>query len=106
VVEDQRDPDQDQREGREGDGAAHEQAQALLEPAADRAGAETEEQRDGQEDAEGDQAEADQLPRLGVVARPAARGLRGATATALMGDLRADLTPPGCATNGRTPASD
>ena len=75
-------PMSDQRGGRERDGAAHEQAQAVLEPAAHRPGAEAEEEGDAEEDAEGDQAEADQLARLGVDAPAAAGGSRGRPAAA------------------------
>jgi hypothetical protein len=95
VVEHQGDAHQEQDQRGERDGAAHEQAHALLQPSADGPGADAEEQRRGEEDAERDQPQADQLARLRVVAAPAAAGGLGRAAPASgWGDLRADLTPP------------
>ncbi len=104
VVEDQGDAERDEDGGRERHGLPHEQAQPVLEPAPEGPGAEAEEQGDAQEDPERDEGEPGELAGLCVTGGPTALGApRGAAATCCLCDLRADLTPPGCATCGRRP---
>ncbi len=99
VVEDERDPDRDQRQGHEGDRPAHEQAQAALQPAAHGADAEAQEERDAEEDRQGDQPEPHQLAGLVGAAgrRRALAGAGGRAGAAGAGsELGADGGPPGC----------
>ena len=65
MVEHQRHPHRDQEGRRQGDTAPHEQPQAILEPAPERA-SEPEEERHAEKDAERDEPEAGQLASLSV----------------------------------------